>query len=75
MERLGYSPRDVWRALGVARDQIHTALQNGDLVSHVIGKRTVIWRDDLERWVKSQRPRYKHRERGDEMKPPRISGD
>jgi excisionase family DNA binding protein len=54
--KLGYSIGEITKMLPVSRSTLYEQIKSGALVARKIaGRRTVILRDDLERWITDRR--------------------
>ena len=57
---LAHSIKEVVRLTGFGRTSVYAEIAEGRLVAHKIGRRTLVYADDLGRWLASQptiRPR------------------
>jgi excisionase family DNA binding protein len=55
-ELLALSVADAVKVTGLGRSTIYSALRQGDLVARKVGRRTVIARGDLLRWLEALPP-------------------
>ncbi len=53
-DTLAFSVEEAAKAAGLGRTLIFQEIRNGNLIARKIGRRTVILREDLERWLKSR---------------------
>jgi excisionase family DNA binding protein len=67
MDRLAYSPAQAARLLGIDDDHIRRAIADGALVARAIGRRSLIWRDDLKAWFRTRAPTKSSRVRDNEQ--------
>lgn len=49
--KLCYSIPEVVAAVGICRDGVYSAIREGRLVAHKVGKRTLIKAEDLHQFV------------------------
>ena len=51
--KLAYSPGEVKQAGGPGKTKVYQAINNGELVAHKLGSRTIILAPDLEQYLSS----------------------
>jgi excisionase family DNA binding protein len=52
-ERLSLSPEEASALTGIGLTSIRQAINDGELIAHKHGKRTIILPDDLKAWLKA----------------------
>lgn len=57
VEPLAYSPRDAAHVAGISRAFLYEEIAAGKLACRKLGRRTLILRDELERYLDSLPPR------------------
>lgn len=53
MEQLALSISQVCRVANVGRTRVYELLRSGDLPARKLGKRTLVLKSDLEKWLAS----------------------
>ena len=62
--RLAYSVPEVAKLVGLSRRQIYVEFEQGRLSSIKVGRRRLVRRSDLDRWLTAQRGLRRPRSRG-----------
>lgn len=57
-QRIAAPPKKCARLLGINADYLYAAIERGEITTHAIGRKSLIWIDDLRSWLK-QKPKPK----------------
>lgn len=56
MDRIGASPHEAARICGIRAQHVYTFIASGLLESHAVGRKSVVWIDELRALITAQPP-------------------